>query len=1704
MLSALLDYYLKPSEASRSQIKAGAKIKFRKQEIEVTDTMVSFILDLSKLLDLDEMVTFTFITTYRLQVKPLNYDRSEFGELFTEYYQQRSCLLTIAASVIKKAADFDSRHYEMTEAFMRRERKGWTDKLLSFIQQSDLASFDIPQRLAKHVQMHREYTLYTLNEHIKVREALFLLYYTQPSLSFPQEFSSFLEKTKSPDIDTRAGQYPQYLLLNQEYRDMTNTIDYMTVISSFAAMCSTSITESPLTDETKRTLVNLSKTFDDKTKSMASLSQVDATIVFFALIESGHVSPAFLDTSILARCLHRNPMHYMVALVAGLKRRVSFNLYIDVIQQILTRFAAVYDLPSTDATVVDIVFILFCKCLKINGLAPLPNNDIYTYALSQQILESSFDKTARLLCALTPSNPSLVFQTLLNKHIDQYSHTCEGDELVRLSDALESIEQSGDIVTGISSAKIGLAKHYVYCGAFKTMKVVVPGRTVQLFYSLGDRVLDTITAYTRHPRPSPSLTASFHHCARLITRLVQADHAAAQYFYHVIRSNNLDDALITMIHDAYEEPERLADAIDLIASFASDFPLFVLQLLKTRGVWRAENGSSIGSLGSMYAADKAAKRLLATPSLVHLLSSLIEARDKPQDDDNDVAIVRFLGQVVADHWVLASASNAAKARELLRSIFLLFSRILSGARAPRPHISLEAANTLVSMIFTSGPIQTTIFGAMQVAPLQQRGPSTLHSARFFVAPQSGREEDARERDELTVAALSLLDSAILLLINGDTFSLTIQLANSILAPDHTLFSTLILLAVSDVPDAPSLAASVLCRLLEAMRINGIDVILSPIVPDDLVESLSWSLVDPIRPDERKHDIFSLIAELAITQHTLTSRILATRITTSPPAAPDVAGALLTALANRDSPAYVSAWETVDSLYENAVQYANVLSVFNTSSAFWDALCALHDLKREPSPALNRARANSLRILAHQTLLASNVTDSSDIVPDFSKRIKSTFCDGLVGFMATYLEIGLASSLSSETASIVATVADKAGIAVGQLATRILHNVTIYDIPEQLPEDLAEALTRANQRRLLVASQIELSTSFSHFIRVALLKSMTSILPMHEQDYLVKLLFLALDSGAMTELPRSYKDIPLSHNNNNNNNNKPSNDQFGAIESEADKYTGVRIALDALADHPREASRWLATLAELVSALCDRLDTCNVLSGSNVKAIISRLVEVLVLVLAHKERPSMQPTLYHLIVGTLIMLSSSQGPSDNLDIDLSNFSSIIGPLSRVAMDPRFASASGDNLPALRIIALAAIRELIANLLNAQPSRLPAGLIVYLVNTLKTSLTGTIDATLASSILSLLTALAAKPFLCEALLEANLIENVLSSRDLSILPHALHPYDDSRASSLPRKNVANGLWAKILMLVASMASCAADQGERMGDALLVFVAAHRDRLLFYMAPTSPAPQQYTQRWVKQTALITQILGQLCRHTRRFYLRMRLFHELQSICHITMHALASSMDVDNFVATNYSAMTTNEHQSLSSNAFVSSIETKRLHIANNILESLVHLHQFIGQCEAFEPSITTTTSRPSFATYLFINRLIASKIPTGSSQHQHKALLEQMAERTCLLIALLSVSYHIHDPTLIDNIHLIRSLRLPSTSQSSNNHRSPNQNTSLSASSSSNDLSTEGSRFFSFINTLLLPHLRKYLKFAPSPNWGQAHTRDLHIATNRIQSL
>ncbi|GAM22322.1 hypothetical protein SAMD00019534_054970 [Acytostelium subglobosum LB1] len=391
-LSNLFDYYIKPSSASKDQIAAG-KITIKGVEHTLSTQLQKFINDLSSLLDLDQITTFIFINSYSTNVRSLVYERTDLFDLFEYYYRDRYLLLSLVSSLIKKANDPNSLYNEVATKCVEQNRQGWETKLLANIQQ--LATFQIPEYLRDHPQLHQAYKEHVLQEQQLLMEIVFLLYYTKQRISFPKDFKQVFTRFQQINL----GSYSDILMRSESLHPTLRHIEYISVLTCLFAIGDLSKGKfKDLSETDKMDVLNMLKMFETN-----SMSHASATIIYSVLlhIHGETLGPEFKE--ILSKCLRYDPFNYVQQVIDCKYLTGSFSAfgYVETIQLFISRFTMVYDLESTNIQSVDTLFDIYVKANKLYRptLQDLISHDLFKYAMSEKVLIQHFEKVSNLLCA---------------------------------------------------------------------------------------------------------------------------------------------------------------------------------------------------------------------------------------------------------------------------------------------------------------------------------------------------------------------------------------------------------------------------------------------------------------------------------------------------------------------------------------------------------------------------------------------------------------------------------------------------------------------------------------------------------------------------------------------------------------------------------------------------------------------------------------------------------------------------------------------------------------------------------------------------------------------------------------------------------------------------------------------------------------------------------------------------------------------------------------------------------------------------------------------------------------------------------------------------------------------------------------------------------------------------------------------------------
>ncbi|GAM22321.1 hypothetical protein SAMD00019534_054960 [Acytostelium subglobosum LB1] len=1256
------------------------------------------------------------------------------------------------------------------------------------------------------------------------------------------------------------------------------------------------------------------------------------------------------------------------------------------------------------------------------------------------------------------------FKLILNINITQFQQVISLNELEHLlSHSFESVDSQEDTYTGIATAYLPLHNHSVFKGAYKCFKVSQQTQTATVVYSLGDRLLDILDKFSRHPSTwSAEITSTFVASLKLIHQLAQHHNNARVYFFAVLNSNRISDSLIDIVYQISEGNTQLnviQHIISLFANFATNFPTEVLNFLCEKGIWMqgATSGSQYrkGSFLYLYDVEKSTKHFTITRQMVTLFVNYVNAvivgntatrLDTKHQSALD-SIVSFMFQVISDYWIIREDSMQHN-RRILHDVFNSFAIIITKTNCITPAPYLQAlSGRIARALCHPGPVQSTLIAAVD--------PPTVDADLS--------DEVVASRDELSCAALILLQT--LLDQHSLERSFAESLVNSILYPvkpnTPSLFSTLIN-TISMPVVAVSRAAATLCSLIILIRIDK-EFYISSLVSDQEITNLAKLIAmsgDPNQP-LTLHSIIGLLKELSVSQFQLTDRLLMSIGVNE----------LIKILKLNDPPLNNELYPLLDNIHANSIYYGQFLHDLHSHKDFWTELI---DPKNKTGSVVAAA---TLRIISAQALsmtafsnknvqplAAENGYSSSE--RSFVLRVQEVFQGPKIEkYIDRYISRPNIVELYTLRETLINLCANNKGqlpefgmLILSPQQTSSSNNSNnsnnssngannnnkdlMYDLDaiQKLFKidadrlDLIGLLRQWNDAVQRQQQQLELARAFSRFVRVSQLTNKSELLlkshdGLDREKELVSLILKLADAALVDSLDIGQSSMCA------------------------------------------EESEWLQTIFEVIAVASSSLilDKSGDLAPRTTQQLLPHFSQLLLRYLKFLDNVNNNTdcTIFYLLVSSLLSVTRR-----SVQVPLALYKQLISPLSSLILckwqQPQSVANNNNNSnnnnkrsPSLSNISIYTLQSIIFRIETHAniPSVFPNDLIYHLIQTLRRSLNveggdtsndATLpDITTANAILELFITFTRQPLLGELLIVKDII-STLSSIELKYLQLSILP-----------------LWSKCLTLTISLAN-SHGHSDRVAEQLLEFVVSHKERFIYYADPRCflhcHAQQYLTKQWIKQLSKLTYIIYLLSKSTKRFYLTYRVFADLQELCHRLVLILTAQIDEHLFIERHFKAMTLKEKRlnqsskpkvpgtpsqgpkesvltlSLLSNSasrpststmeptdFTRKIENQYYVTLRNVLYSLVNFHYYIRVCQEFVPVIPHSLGKATFGTYLFINQLSCSQLksgdPTRSLPKKRQELVKQIGELNCLLLSLLAASHNIRDEEIMSSVEYVK---------------------------------------------------------------------------------
>ncbi|KAN0024225.1 hypothetical protein ACTFIV_008626 [Dictyostelium citrinum] len=511
-----------PNNASKDQIISG-KIKIKGEEITISKEAQDFTLELSSLLNLDQILTFILIREYLTNNnnKPLNYDKSELFNLLDYYYNERASLLCILGSIIKKESS-QSKYSSFLKPFIEKNRASIESRLLSYL--ISFYNFTIPSNLE---ELQQFYCSSIIKEQLIIVETLFSYNYLKVKKSGTMttdinELLIILKKINQLQI----GSYSDQLIgilnsmkRNSEVIQWLKRIEYVLVLLVFCNNRDLLRHESLQQNELE--IINTITTLSQSIHYNAPL----ATSLFFTIINlfistsiSTPTSTSSTSSSVnfsnslqqyfIKASTQYDPIDYIFnCLSNGFNDSTYLAGYCDCIHIFLNRFSEVISLTDVSEQHIDRIIDIYCMLHEKGGevlssilWSERSNDPVYQFSISPDCLNRNPDRILSILKSIIINDTSsqAVFNELILININNQSSSKQiisYNDFNKVKEVLDITNDDGNgIVSGVMKRDIISQSFRLYKSQFKSFSMINDNGSggVEIVFTLHDLIIDLV------------------------------------------------------------------------------------------------------------------------------------------------------------------------------------------------------------------------------------------------------------------------------------------------------------------------------------------------------------------------------------------------------------------------------------------------------------------------------------------------------------------------------------------------------------------------------------------------------------------------------------------------------------------------------------------------------------------------------------------------------------------------------------------------------------------------------------------------------------------------------------------------------------------------------------------------------------------------------------------------------------------------------------------------------------------------------------------------------------------------------------------------------------------------------------------------------------------------------------------------------------
>ncbi|EGC39051.1 hypothetical protein DICPUDRAFT_52910 [Dictyostelium purpureum] len=639
-----LDDYLGPNNASKEQISSG-KFKIKGEEYVITKEIQNFTLELSSLLNLNELSTFILIIKYIENIKPLEFDKSELVDLFDYYYTERGSLLQILGEIVTKVFA-NSEYSTFLTDFIRQNSDTIETSLLSHL--IPLYNFSIPLNLK---ELQQFYCLKTIKEQLSIVETLFLYNYFKMKYEEnnntirTKHLLTILKKINELQIGVHSDQLI-YILnstfssKNSEPIQLLKRIEYVSVMLVF---CNNKFKYSQESlQQSEQEILNTLKSLSQSIHFNSPL----ATCLLFTIINlflssithnfeqiNRSLQPLFQKAQIF------DPVEYLSnCLLTGFNDSAYLAGYCDCINIFLNRLCELSNLSDMDSERCNGIIDIYCLTLEKGGKGLLEtfwanrgNDPIYQFCKTEESLSRDSSKIISILKSVIVDERSsgLVFSELSEIRIFGNRVVISRNDFDRMKNWMEGENWENNRVA-VSIKRAFQAPIKLYKEQNKSFIMKGDG-TVEVFDSLHDSILDLIadSSYTQ-AQYIQQQTMYFDQesfkayivVLDLISKFVKFSPNISTYFWKIFQENQILQSIIqvysrscnqqnynaslsqsTSLSNSYGLnrsinrdvivvanssmlfTDVLKSILSLFTAFSQNTPIPILNLLVEKGIW---------------------------------------------------------------------------------------------------------------------------------------------------------------------------------------------------------------------------------------------------------------------------------------------------------------------------------------------------------------------------------------------------------------------------------------------------------------------------------------------------------------------------------------------------------------------------------------------------------------------------------------------------------------------------------------------------------------------------------------------------------------------------------------------------------------------------------------------------------------------------------------------------------------------------------------------------------------------------------------------------------------------------------------------------------------------------------------------------------------------------------------------------------------